>query len=183
MGQHGLLRGRVTVGEQYLRARPGRHRQPRTDRHGVAQPHRRFERGDAHPGGALASIQLHALAGDLPQPRQDRRARRQQRIVDLPREFGQRGPEPPPALVVAGQQSVHLEARGQPMRGGSGQSGPFTQFGQAARRLCDGVQYAHRFVEHADAAILSHREILAFRIVRLPARHCGPTRRNEARHE
>ncbi len=31
------------------------------------------------------------------------------------------------------------------------------------------MQYAHRFVQNADTAILSHREILTSRILRLPA--------------
>jgi hypothetical protein len=50
--------------------------------------------------------------------------------------------------------------------GGPRQSGALAQFGQPAGGLGHRVQYAHRFVEDADTAILSHREILAFRIVR-----------------
>jgi hypothetical protein len=52
------------------------------------------------------------------------------------------------------------------MRGGAGQAGALTQFGQPARRVGDRVQYTHRFIKHADAAILSHKEILTSQIVR-----------------
>ncbi|EUA14078.1 transcriptional regulator, IclR family domain protein [Mycobacterium xenopi 4042] len=61
---------------------------------------------------------------------------------------------------------MHLEAGGKPVRGGPGQAGAFAQFSQAARRFRDRVQHTHSFVEHPDAAILSHKEILASRIVR-----------------
>ena len=59
-----------------------------------------------------------------------------------------------------------LPARRQPMRGGARQAGAIAQFGQPAWRLGDRVQHTHRFVEHADTAILSHIEILASRNVR-----------------
>ena len=61
--------------------------------------------------GALAAVQLHALAGDLAQPRQHRRRRRQQRVVDLPGEFGQRGAEPPAARRRRGPAAGALPAR------------------------------------------------------------------------
>jgi hypothetical protein len=53
-----------------------------------------------------------------------------------------------------------LQAGGQPMRGGPGQAGSCTQLGEPAGGLGNRVQYPHGFVEHADAAILSHIEIL-----------------------
>ena len=49
---------------------------------------------------------------------------------------------------------------------GARQAGAIAQFGQPAWRLGDRVQHTHRFVEHADTAILSHIEILASRNVR-----------------
>ena len=61
--------------------------------------------------------------------------------------------------------------RPQPVSGGAGQARPFAKFGKPARRLGHRVQHAHRFVENADTAILSHREILASRMLRSPARH------------
>ena len=88
VGQHRLLRGRIAVGQQHLGARPGRHRQPGADRHRIAKARRRFQRGHADPRRALAAVELHALAGDLAQPRQHHRAGGQQRIVDLPGQFG-----------------------------------------------------------------------------------------------
>ena len=116
--------------------------------------------------GAFATVELHALAGDLAQPGEHRRPGGEQRVVDAGRQFGEGGPQPPAALAVAGQQPVHLQSRGQPVRGGPGQSGAVAQFGQPARGIGDGMQYAHGFVEDADAAILSHREILASRMLR-----------------
>lgn len=149
-----------------LGARARGHRQLRTDGHGVAQPGRWFERNHAHPRQSLPAVQLDALAGDLAEPRQHRGPRGQQRIVDVRGQFGEGRPEPPAPIAVAGQQAVGLQARGQPVGGGPGEAGPLHQFGQPTRRLRDRVQYAHRFVEHADAAIISHREILASRNVR-----------------
>ena len=81
-------------------------------------------------------------------------------------EFGEGRAQAPSAVGVASQQPVHFESRGEPVRGGPRQSGAVAQFGQPARGLGDGMQYPHGFVEHADAAILSHREILASRMLR-----------------
>ncbi len=61
---------------------------------------------------------------------------------------------------------MHLQPRGEPVRGRPRQTGAFAQFGQSAGRLGDRMQQPHGFVQHADTAILSHREILAFQIVR-----------------
>ncbi|BBY96747.1 hypothetical protein MFAL_02140 [Mycolicibacterium fallax] len=74
---------------------------------------------------------------------------------------------------------MDFQARGQPVGGGPRQPGALAEFGQAARRLGDRVQHPHRFVEDADTAILSHREILTSRIVRLPA-HAIPRERIES---
>ena len=76
--------------------------------------------------------------------------------MHVARQFVQRGSQPPAALTVAGQQPVHLQSGGQPVRGRAGQAGAVAQLGQAARGLGDGMQHAHGFVENADAAILSH---------------------------
>jgi hypothetical protein len=61
---------------------------------------------------------------------------------------------------------MHFQSSGESMRGGARKAGALTQFGQPARRLGHGVQHTHRFVQHADAAILSHKEILTSQIVR-----------------
>ena len=66
------------------------------------------------------------------------------------------------AIVGAGG----APAAGQAVRGGTRQSRALAQLGKPARRIGDRMQDAHGFVEDADAAILSHREILASRIVR-----------------
>ena len=81
-------------------------------------------------------------------------------------QFGERGAEAPSPVAVTGQQPVHFEPDGESVRGRPRQVGAFAQIRQAARGLGHGVQHAHRFVQHADAAILSHREILASQIVR-----------------
>jgi hypothetical protein len=82
------------------------------------------------------------------------------------REFGDRGTEFPAAVLIASQQPMHLEGRCQPIGRGPGQAGPITQFGQPTWRFRDYVQDAYGFVEDADTAMLSHKEILASRIVR-----------------
>jgi hypothetical protein len=46
------------------------------------------------------------------------------------------------------------------------QVGAFAQIRKAARGLGHGMEHPHRFVQHADTAILSHKEILASQIVR-----------------
>ena len=61
------------------------------------------------------------------------------------------------------------QAGGQAVRGGARKSGALAEFGQTARGIGNRVQYPHGFVENADAAILSHREILTSRMLRLPA--------------
>ena len=52
------------------------------------------------------------------------------------------------------------------MRGRARQAGALAEFGQPAWRVGHRVQHTHRFVQHADAAILSHKEILTSQIVR-----------------
>jgi hypothetical protein len=105
-----------------------------------------------------------------------RRAGGQQWIVDMGRELGERGTKPPTPFVVAGQQAMHFEGGRQPVRGGSGQSGSLTQFGQPAGGFRDRVQQPHTFVEYADSAMLSHKEILASRIMRLQPESIGESR-------
>ena len=61
---------------------------------------------------------------------------------------------------------MHLQPDGQPVGGGSRQVGAFAQIRQAARGLGHSVQHSHGFVQHADTAILSHKEILASQNVR-----------------
>jgi hypothetical protein len=66
---------------------------------------------------------------------------------------------------------VEFQTGSQPMRRGPRQSGAFAEFGQATAGLGDRVQHTHRFVEDADAAIvshiiISHMKILASQIVR-----------------
>ena len=75
-------------------------------------------------------------------------------------ELGERGPGAPAAVGAAVQQAVHLEAHREPVRRGAGQPGALTQLGQPARLGRGRPEHPHGFVEHADAARLSHRPIL-----------------------
>jgi len=81
-------------------------------------------------------------------------------------QLGQGRAELPAAVAAAGQQPVYLQAGGQSVRGGARKPGAFAEFGQTARGIGNRVQYPHGFVENADTAILSHREILASRMLR-----------------
>lgn len=118
------------------------------------------------PATFLAAIYLHAFAGGVAQLRQYRRARHQQWIVDMGREFGDGRTEPPVAILAAPQQAMHLQRGRQPVCGGPGQVGSIAEFGQSAGRFRDRVQHANGFVEDTDTAMLSHKEIIASRILR-----------------
>ena len=120
-GQHCCPGGVVAECQQHLGARTGRHRQARTDRDGIAKACRRFHRGDADPRAAFATVQLHALAGDLPQSWQNRRAGRQEWVVDLSGQLADRRAQTPTPLAVARQQPMNFQARGQSVCGGPGQ--------------------------------------------------------------
>lgn len=84
------------------------------------------------PATFLAAIYLHAFAGGVAQLRQYRRARHQQWIVDMGREFGDGRTEPPVAILAAPQQAMHLQRGRQPVCGGPGQVGSIAEFGQSA---------------------------------------------------
>ncbi|BEK90086.1 proline dehydrogenase [Nocardia seriolae] len=58
-----------------------------------------------------------------------------------------------------------LQAHGQPVRGGAGQAGAGAQLVEAAGLLGYGVQDGHGFVQNPDTAMLSHRTILASRML------------------
>ena len=133
------------------------HRQPRADRHGVAQAAGGFGRGDADALGAVAAVELHALAGDVAQPGQHGRGRLQQRVDAARGQLGQRGARPPlPSeprcsrpCTSSPTASRCAVARGQPRA--------LTQLGQPARLGRGRPQHPHGFVEHADPAMLSHK--------------------------
>lgn len=147
-------------------ARARGHRQPCPDRDRIAKARSWFQCGHADPRRSLAAIYLHAFAGGVAQLRQYRRARHQQWIVDMGREFGDGRTEPPVAILAAPQQAMHLQRGRQPVCGGPGQVGSIAEFGQSAGRFRDRVQHANGFVEDTDTAMLSHKEIIASRILR-----------------
>lgn len=149
-----------------LCARARGHRQPCPDRDRIAKARSWFQCGHADPRRSLAAIYLHAFAGGVAQLRQYRRARHQQWIVDMGREFGDGRTEPPVAILAAPQQAMHLQRGRQPVCGGPGQVGSIAEFGQSAGRFRDRVQHANGFVEDTDTAMLSHKEIIASRILR-----------------
>ncbi len=164
--QYGRLGGGVGVGQQHFGARARGHRQPCPDRDRIAKARSWFQCGHADPRRSLAAIYLHAFAGGVAQLRQYRRARHQQWIVDMGREFGDGRTEPPVAILAAPQQAMHLQRGRQPVCGGPGQVGSIAEFGQSAGRFRDRVQHANGFVEDTDTAMLSHKEIIASRILR-----------------
>ena len=81
-------------------------------------------------------------------------------------EFGESGAQAPLPVAVTGQKPVHFQPDGESVCRRPRQVGAFAEIRKAARGLGHGMQYPHRFVQHADAAILSHKEILASQIVR-----------------
>ena len=84
----------------------------------------------------------------------------------MPRELGDSGTKAPLPVAVAGQQPVYFQPDGQPVGRSPWQLGAFAEIRQAAWGLGHRVKHAHGFVQHADAAILSHKEILSSQIVR-----------------
>ena len=70
------------------------------------------------------------------------------------------GPGRHSPVGAAVQQPVHLQAHREPVRGGARQAGALAQLGQPARLGGRRPQHPHGFVEHADAAMLSHKQIL-----------------------
>ena len=84
----------------------------------------------------------------------------------MARQFGEGRAEPPLPITVTGEQPVDFQPHGKPVRRGAGQVGAFAEIRQPTGGLGHGVEHPHRFVQHADAAILSHKEILPSQIVR-----------------
>lgn len=61
---------------------------------------------------------------------------------------------------------MYLQPCRKPVCGGAGETRAFAQFREPAGRVAYGGQDLHRFVEDADAAMLSHVTILTFQILR-----------------
>ena len=96
-------------------------------------------------------------------------------------QFGDRGTEPPTTVTIAGQQPMNFQAGCQPVRCGPWQTGAVAQFGQSTWRFRDRVQHPHGFIENANAAIMSHIEILASHIVRTRCEITWRVEANESR--
>lgn len=109
---------------------------------------------DAHPLHAVTAVELHALARDVAQLRQDGARRVEQRIRGATGEFRQRGARAPAPVGAAPQEPVDFEADGEAMRGGARQARSAAEFREPARFFGDGLQYGHRLVEHTDTALL-----------------------------
>ena len=107
----------------HLRAGAGGQRQPAAHRHRRPQPVRAFGRRDAHPLGAVAAVELRALAALVAHPGQDRSRRGHERVGQRGGELGHPRAEDERPSIVAAEQPVHLERDGQPVRGGAGQAG------------------------------------------------------------
>src|SRR2546421_3324943 len=64
---------------------------------------------------------------------------------------------------------MHLEADGEAMCRGAGESGSGAEFGEAARFLGDHLENGHCLVQNPDTAMLSHVSILWSRYLGCPA--------------
>lgn len=106
--------------EQDLRCGSRRHRQGGSDRNGVAQPVPEVGSSDADPMVALGPVQLRALTGDVPQPRQYRRRAFEQGVGPAGR---QSRPWSPAAVTLASQEPMDFKGNRQSMRGRTRQPG------------------------------------------------------------
>ena len=104
--------------KQYLGSRPGRERQSRPDRNGVAKPSRELRRGDTHPDVALSSVELRALTRCVAQFGQNRAGHRDEAVLAAGgRELGKSGAEHESAFAVAGHEAVSFEGDRKPVGG------------------------------------------------------------------
>ena len=122
--------------------------------------------GDTYPFGAVASVQLGALAAVVAHPCEDRGRRENKRIRSRCRQLAHSRPEHESPVAVPIEQLVDLEGDGQAMRRGSGQSGLFDEVAERARAGGYSIQNGQRLVDDADAATMSHKAILASQYVR-----------------
>src|SRR5699024_6572710 len=106
------------------------------------------------------------FTGDITQARKHVGGGLEQRIAGGLGEFGQARAGAPQPVFGTIEHPVRLEPDGQAVGRGPGQSGAFADLGQRAGRLGDRVEDVHGFIEHADAAMLSHESILTSHIVR-----------------
>ena len=97
--------------------------------------------GAADPAVALPSVELRALSRDVAQPLEHGRRALEQRVTrGAPGELGEPGSEQPPALAVAGEQAVHLERDGQPVRRGARQPGALGERREGGCSALDGLE-------------------------------------------
>ncbi len=75
------------------------------------------------------------------------------------------GPGRQLSVAVAHEETVDLEAHGETVRRGTGQAGPRAQLVEVARLFGNRMEDCHRFVQHSDPAMLSHRSIPPSRIM------------------
>ena len=122
--------------------------------------------GDTYPFGAVAAVQLGALAALVTHPCEDRGRRENKRIRSGCRQFAHSRPEHESPVAVPIEQLMDLEGDGQAMRRGSGQSGLLDEVAERARAGGYGIENGHRLVDDADAATMSHRAILASQYAR-----------------
>ena len=156
--QGGHRLGRLP-GAQHLCAGARGERQPGAQRHRGAQAGGALGGRHAHPFEPVAAVELGTFAGGVAHPGQHLGGPFQQRISRGGGQFGQAGAGDEPAVGIAGEQPVHLQRHRQPVRGRPREAGPFAS-AQRGRTGGGGGKDGHRLVEHADAAMLSHKAIL-----------------------
>src|SRR4051812_39893765 len=152
-------------GEQRVRGRARRQRQPRTDRHRVAQAVRPLGGGDADPRGAVPDVELGALPADVAEGDQVPLGELGH-VGAAACQLAQPGAGRPDAALAALDQPVSLQGHGQPVRRRAGQPGAFDQVGERGRLLRDGPEDGHCFVQNGNGVRLSHTAILASHTVR-----------------
>jgi 3-isopropylmalate/(R)-2-methylmalate dehydratase large subunit len=122
--------------------------------------------GDTYPFGAVAAVQLGALAALVTHPGEDRGRYENKWIWSRCRQFAHSRPEHESPVAVPIEQLMDLEGDGQAMRRGSGQSGLLDEVAERARASGYGIENGHRLVDDADAATMSHKAILASQYAR-----------------
>jgi 3-isopropylmalate/(R)-2-methylmalate dehydratase large subunit len=122
--------------------------------------------GDTYPFGAVATVQLGALAAVVTHPCEDRGRRENKWIWSRCRQLAHSRPEHESPVAVPIEQLMDLEGDGQAVRRGSGQSGLLDEVGERARAGGYGIENGYRLVDDADAATMSHKAILASQYAR-----------------
>ena len=152
---------RFFPGEQDLRGGARQHRQRCAHGDGIAQPDGTLGGRDAHPVVTLASKQLCALVGVVPQGPEYGSGRREETVLTGGSgELGETRAEHKSALQVAGHETMVLERNGKAVRRWASQSRCGDELRQGGGPRLEGTQDDGSLVEDADATCVVHALIL-----------------------